>query len=229
MPGCHVHSCLRDGAKASVRVNVDMGLPGFTIVGAPDATCRAVRDRVRAALTHLGWEWPLRRITVSVVPGPGAGISIWPGLDLPIALGILAATDQLELPAGVHAATLGLDGSTQPPTDALGRNPAMPDDTLEDADLDPATQAYFADTPPPLALWERLRFVGYEPEPDTTEAVLQNVWGLLRQLSGVLSDLVDDRAATLPSDSALREADRAVHAAVPTLRLAVIEAQEGAL
>lgn len=125
MPGFTVPSALRTGENASVHVHVAPGLPGFDIVGAPSGQVRAVRDRVRSALIALGWDWPLLRITVAVVPGPGAGIAPWPGLDLPIALGVLAASGQLPLPAGVHVGTLGLDGTVAPPSSAL-RDAAEP-------------------------------------------------------------------------------------------------------
>lgn len=77
---------------------------------------------VRSALLALGWDWPVRRITVSVVPGPSAGVDVWPGLDLAIAVGVLAASGQLEsAPSAVLVGTLGLDGSVAPPSPHLPR------------------------------------------------------------------------------------------------------------
>ncbi|MEM8903582.1 MAG: YifB family Mg chelatase-like AAA ATPase [Actinomycetota bacterium] len=103
-----------DGRPVSVEVHVSSGLPSFTIVGLPDASCREARDRVRAALLSSGFTWPLQRITVNLAPGglPKTGS----GLDLPIAIGVLVASDQL--PAGLLAGRsfvgeLGLDGSVR--------------------------------------------------------------------------------------------------------------------
>ena len=56
------------GRAVSVEVHVSNGLPGFTIVGLPDAAVREARDRVRAAVLSSGLSWPLRRVTVNLAP-----------------------------------------------------------------------------------------------------------------------------------------------------------------
>ena len=56
-----------DGCAVRVEVHVSNGLPGFAIVGLPDASCREARDRVRAAILSTGLEWPMRRITVNCI------------------------------------------------------------------------------------------------------------------------------------------------------------------
>ncbi len=56
------------GQPVSVEVHVSNGLPGFTIVGLPDAAVRESRDRVWAALLSSGLPWPLRLITVNLAP-----------------------------------------------------------------------------------------------------------------------------------------------------------------
>jgi len=56
------------GCAVSVEVHVSNGLPGFTIVGLPDAAVRESRDRVRVALLSSGLPWPLRRVTVNLAP-----------------------------------------------------------------------------------------------------------------------------------------------------------------
>ena len=100
------------GRPVSVEVHVSNGLPGFTIVGLPDAAVRESRDRVRAAVLSSGLPWPLRRVTVNLAPsGIRKGGA---GLDLPIAVGLLVATG--ELPPGcteglVFCGELGLNGS----------------------------------------------------------------------------------------------------------------------
>jgi magnesium chelatase family protein len=103
------------GHPVAVEVHVANGLPGFIVVGLPDTSCREARDRVRAALVSSGLDWPMRRITVNLAPGdiPKVGS----GLDLAIAIGILAASDQLQAGALADLAflgELGLDGSLRP-------------------------------------------------------------------------------------------------------------------
>jgi magnesium chelatase family protein len=100
------------GQPISVEVHVSNGLPGFTVVGLPDAAVREARDRVRAAVLSSGLSWPLRRVTVNLAPsGMRKGGA---GLDLPIAVGLLVATGELS-PACVEGRAfcgeLGLNGS----------------------------------------------------------------------------------------------------------------------
>ena len=112
-----------DGISARpVRVEVDVhrGLPGFTIVGLPDAAVREARERVRAALVNCGFEFPLQRIVVNLAPASlrKAG----PGMDLAIAAALLSASGQLEWEALSRVALAGelaLDGSTRAVNGAL--------------------------------------------------------------------------------------------------------------
>jgi magnesium chelatase family protein len=101
-----------DGTPVLIEIHVSAGLPGFTIVGLPDAACRESRDRVRAALLSSGSVWPLRRVTVNLAPsGSRKGGA---GLDLPIAVALLVAAGELapEAVAGLGMlGELGLDGS----------------------------------------------------------------------------------------------------------------------
>ena len=101
-----------DGKLVSVEVHVSNGLPGFTVVGLPDAAVRESRDRVRAALLSSGLPWPLRRVTVNLAPsGVRKGGA---GLDLPIAIGLLVASGEVGTGAVEGMAflgELGLDGS----------------------------------------------------------------------------------------------------------------------
>lgn len=100
------------GRPVLVEVHVSNGLPGFTIVGLPDAACREARDRVRAALLSSGQAWPLRRVTVNLAP---SGVrKVGAGLDLAMAIGLLSATGVLDgrlLDGCVFLGELGLDGS----------------------------------------------------------------------------------------------------------------------
>src|SRR3982751_2884360 len=77
----------------TVEVHLGNGLPNFHLVGLPDTEVREARDRVRAALQNAQFEFPARRITVNLAP---ADLPKESGrFDLPIALGILAATRQI--------------------------------------------------------------------------------------------------------------------------------------
>ena len=98
-----------------VEVDVSFGLPVFTMVGLPDASVRESRDRVRTAIRNSGFEFPGHRITVNLAPADirKAGASY----DLPIALGVLAASGVIEprLVGGVVLlGELSLDGTIQP-------------------------------------------------------------------------------------------------------------------
>ena len=98
-----------------VEVDVSFGLPVFTMVGLPDASVRESRDRVRTAIRNSGFEFPGHRITVNLAPADvrKAGASY----DLPIALGILAATGVIEhrhIDGVVLLGELSLDGAIQP-------------------------------------------------------------------------------------------------------------------
>jgi magnesium chelatase family protein len=118
-----VLACIRSaavfGIEASavqVEVDVSFGLPGFTMVGLPDASVRESRDRIRSAIRNSGFDFPLHRVTVNLAPADvrKAGSSF----DLPIALGVLAASGligrrdiddvlvlgEVSLDGGVHAA-----------------------------------------------------------------------------------------------------------------------------
>src|SRR5262245_19226667 len=109
-----------DGRPVSVEVHVSSGLPGFAVVGLPDTTCREARDRVRAALLSSKLKWPTARVTVNLAP-PGIR-KVGSGLDLAIAVALLAASEQIP-PACVagraFVGELGLDGSVRPVAGAL--------------------------------------------------------------------------------------------------------------
>ena len=96
MPLAVVRSRALIGLQApEVRVEVHLGngLPAFHVVGLPHAEVRESRDRVRAALLHAGFDFPNRRLTVNLAP---ADLPKKSGrFDLPIAIGILAASGQL--------------------------------------------------------------------------------------------------------------------------------------
>ena len=101
-----------DGFPVTVEVHVAGGLPCFTVVGLPDASCREARDRVRAALLTSGFSWPDKRTTVNLAPTSIRKIGS--ALDLAIAVGVLVASGQLPADAVGERAfvgELGLDGT----------------------------------------------------------------------------------------------------------------------
>jgi magnesium chelatase family protein len=128
-----------DGHPVTVEVHVSNGLPGFTVVGQPDTSCRESRDRVRAALLSSGLAWPQRRVTVNLAPSEvrkhGAG------LDLAIAVALLVADGQLPAEAVAGKAflgELGLDGSLRPVAGAIGMAAVLP---AEEVVVPPANAA----------------------------------------------------------------------------------------
>jgi magnesium chelatase family protein len=101
--------------EVSVEVHLANGLPAFSIVGLPETAVRESRDRVRAALINSRFEFPARRITVNLAPAdlPKDGGRF----DLPIAIGILAASGQIpkeQTDAFEFYGELALDGALRP-------------------------------------------------------------------------------------------------------------------
>lgn len=103
------------GHVVEVQAHLTASVPGFSLVGLPDAALAESRDRVRAAVTSSGLAWPVRKITVNL--SPAALRKQGSGYDLAIAVAVLAGAGQL--PAGglervVHLGELGLDGRVHP-------------------------------------------------------------------------------------------------------------------
>ncbi|MBA3022298.1 MAG: YifB family Mg chelatase-like AAA ATPase [Gammaproteobacteria bacterium] len=109
-----------EAALVTVEVHLANGLPQFTIVGLPEAEVKESKDRVRAALQNCQFEFPARRITVNLAP---ADLPKESGrFDLPIALGILAASGQIpadKLNEYEFAGELALTGELRPIRGAL--------------------------------------------------------------------------------------------------------------
>lgn len=118
-----ITSCALSGIDAipiTVEVDIAPGLPGFTMVGLPDSAVKEARERVFAALKNSGFAVPSKRITVNMAPG---GIrKEGTAFDLPLAIGILIASGQLEtgpLEPFVLIGELALDGRLRPVNGAL--------------------------------------------------------------------------------------------------------------
>jgi len=148
MPLAIVYSRGLDGLSApevAVEVHLTGGLPSVTLVGLPDTEVKEARDRVRAALQNSGFEFPSKRITVNLAP---ADLPKESGrFDLPIALGILAASGQIPgkaLNNYEFAGELSLSGELRPIRGALamvlaagscGRSFVLPETSAREAAL----------------------------------------------------------------------------------------------
>lgn len=103
-----------DAAPVNIEVDLSFGLPCFTVVGLPDASVRESRDRIRSAIRNSGFEFPPHRITVNLAPADvrKAGAAF----DLPIALGVLAASgvvQRRDVDDVLILGELSLDGGIQ--------------------------------------------------------------------------------------------------------------------
>ncbi|OGD86364.1 magnesium chelatase [Candidatus Curtissbacteria bacterium RIFCSPHIGHO2_01_FULL_41_11] len=134
-----------DAVPITVEIDIAaQGLPSFTIVGLPDKAVEESKERVRAALKNSGADMPPKRITVNLAPAdlPKEG----PAYDLPMALGILVASEQLQNPDlsdSIFLGELSLDGSLRriwgvlpcaiTARDKKFKNLFIPEDNLEEA------------------------------------------------------------------------------------------------
>ncbi|ROS02010.1 magnesium chelatase family protein [Sinobacterium caligoides] len=118
-----VYSRAKYGVEAplvTVETHLSNGLPGLSIVGLPEAAVKESKDRVRSAILNSHFEFPARRITINLAPAdlPKEGGRF----DLPIALGILAASGQIppeSLSSGEFIGELALTGELRPVLGAL--------------------------------------------------------------------------------------------------------------
>jgi magnesium chelatase family protein len=103
-----------DGAVVEAEVDVSNGMPSFVIVGLPDTAVQESRERVQAAVKNAGLAFPYRRVTVNLAPADLRKEG--PAYDLPIALGLLVASDQVpgfEMDQTLVVGELSLDGSVR--------------------------------------------------------------------------------------------------------------------
>ncbi|MFM2400126.1 MAG: putative bifunctional enzyme and transcriptional regulator [Pseudomonadota bacterium] len=142
-----------------VEVHLANGLPAVTLVGLPEAEVKEARDRVRSAILTSGFEWPSKRITINLAP---ADLPKESGrFDLPIALGVLAASAQIpasELDGYEFAGELSLSGELRAVRGALamayavardgagGRAFVLPTDSAQEAALVQSVQTLAAGT-----------------------------------------------------------------------------------
>jgi len=104
-----------DGYIAEVEVDISNGLPMFEIVGLGDTVVKESRERVRSAIKNSGFNFPTKRIVVNLAPADTKKEG--PGFDLPIAISILKATEQVtseKLSEFIIIGELSLDGEVKP-------------------------------------------------------------------------------------------------------------------
>jgi magnesium chelatase family protein len=103
-----------DGELVEVEINIASGLPSVTVVGLPDTAVQESRERVRAAISNSGLRFPMQRVTVNLAPADLQKEG--PAYDLPIALGVLAASGQVPtdmLEGALVVGELSLDGGVR--------------------------------------------------------------------------------------------------------------------
>lgn len=104
-----------DAYTVNVEVDITSGIPYFAIVGLPDAAVNEARERVRSAIKNTGLDFPMRRIAINLAPADIKKQG--PSFDLPIGVGILAATGQVPdkgLKEWLFVGELALDGGVRP-------------------------------------------------------------------------------------------------------------------
>lgn len=109
-----------EAALVEVQCDISAGLPAFTIVGLPEKEVQESRERIRSAIKNTGYTFPAKRITVNLAPADVKKEGV--GLDLPLALAILVATEQLQsdrLQDLLILGELSLDGEVRPVRGAL--------------------------------------------------------------------------------------------------------------
>ncbi len=132
----HVRSLGRTGLHTQpveVEVDISNGLPNFIIVGLPDAAVSEARDRVRSAIKNSGYEFPLMRVTVNLAPAHTRKVGSM--YDLPIAIGVLLASGQVqveaeELQQHLFIGELALDGRVHSIEGALALLAGAPKGTV---------------------------------------------------------------------------------------------------
>ena len=192
------------GTVVDIEVHIG-GMPGFTLVGLPDASLAEARDRVRAAVLCSGERWPLQRITVSLSPAalPKRGSHF----DLGVAVAVVAAGEDLPTGAAdemIFLGELALDGRLRPVPGVLpavlaaagsgATHVVVPESNAGEARLVPGVSVLGA-----RSLRQVLAVLRGEPVPDEPESL--PVAGIAAQTGDVvempvdLADVADQQGA----------------------------------
>ena len=114
----HIYSCGLsgiDGFSVCVETDISNGLPAFDIVGLPDAAVKEAKERIRSAIKNTGFRFPAKHIVINLAPASKRKEGS--GYDLPMALSIICATEQIYAPDLSKCELFGelsLDGTVQP-------------------------------------------------------------------------------------------------------------------
>ena len=114
----HIYSCGLsgiDGFSVCVETDISNGLPAFDIVGLPDAAVKEAKERIRSAIKNTGFRFPAKHIVIHLAPASKRKEGS--GYDLPMALSIICATEQIyapDLSKCTFFGELSLDGTVQP-------------------------------------------------------------------------------------------------------------------
>lgn len=142
-----------NAVKVGVEVDLSGGLPGIVVVGLPDTAVQESRERTRAALKNAGFPFPTRKIVVNLTPADLRKEG--PSFDLPISVGILAASTQVEttlLEELLFMGEVSLDGTLRPVAGVLAiaaaaqtlgfKGVVVPVDNAHEAAVVPGLQVY---------------------------------------------------------------------------------------
>jgi magnesium chelatase family protein len=171
-----------EAAAVTVEVHLANGLPSFGLVGLAEVEVKEARERVRCAIQNSGLEFPHnKRITVNLAP---ADLPKDSGrFDLPIALGILAASGQIDasrLAGHVFAGELSLSGALRPVRGALAMSLALHDDPSQPRQVLPADNAQEAALVPQATVYQATHLLDvvrqFAPGPDTADDSLSTGW-----------------------------------------------------
>ncbi|WP_418277308.1 YifB family Mg chelatase-like AAA ATPase [Isoptericola jiangsuensis] len=193
-----------EGHVVEVQAQLAASVPGFSLVGLPDAALAESRDRVRAAVLSTGIEWPHRKITVNL--SPASLRKSGSGFDLAVAVAVLAGHRQLPssgLDRVVHLAELGLDGRLQPvhgvlPAVAAAVGAGYTDVVVASADAAEARLVPGARVVGAAHLADVVRFHGGEPRfTGTAEPVVLPPPEHVRRPVGDLADVLGQHEARL--------------------------------
>jgi magnesium chelatase family protein len=183
-----------DAYLVEVETNCEKGMPGFIIVGLPDNAVKESRERVSAAIKNSGFIFPIKKITVNLAPADVKKEGS--ALDLPIAIGLLAATgciNQDLINDTLFLGELSLDGALRPVKGALPitvearkrgkKRVVLPGDSAKEASIVAGIEVYGMST-----LTEVVEFVnsGFGPGP-----VITDIEELFASVNGCHLDFAD--------------------------------------
>jgi len=173
-----------DAYIVKVEVHLDSTLPSYTTVGLPDSAVKESRERVSAAIKNSGFLFPPKKITVNLAPASirkeGAAF------DLPVAIGLLCATGQVnsaKLEKTVILGELALDGSVRPIKGALPITAALPKNEIKELIVPEANAAEAAmvegiSVYPVRNLRESVSYINGEMNIDPVDVDLEKIFGV---------------------------------------------------